>query len=234
MNLSTIIAQTRAQLDALTALQAATETLEAMGLQVQIVAASGPKPDQEVTTPEPQQNNEKTPQRAGGVTTASKPDQKRIPKNGRSKHIPSARWTEYEDGRAVEMAAKGRTAAQIATYLGRPVHGTAWRLKNKLAERIRAAQAIDEGIGVDPIPAPKPEVAPDPPAPCDGFTAQMDADLVEMICQGWKITEAAQWLVVSEADARSRWNALKPNPLTFEAQTKLLAQLKAKAAGESA
>ena len=237
MKLSTIITRTQSQLDALMALPAATETLEAMGLRVEVFEAGGSKPCQIGTAPKPQENKAEPAQLVDQVTAPSKPDQKPTPaKNGRSKYVPGARWTPYEDDRAVEMAVAGKTAPQIAKALSRPEHGTAYRLRTVLAERIRAAEAIDEGIDVDPAPAtPKPVIAPQsPPAPCNGFTAAMDVRLVEMICQGWKVPQVAKEMGITEDAAGARWNEIKPDHMTFEAQTKLLAQLRHIAAQQQA
>ena len=230
MNLSAIIAQTQAQLDALVALQGATETLEAMGLRVQIVEAA--KAAREEITPKPQQRKAEAIPEPVTEITPSKPEP--APKNGRASQAPAQRWTEYEDRQAVEMAVNGKKSAQIAKALGRPEPGTAWRLKVKLAERIRAAKAIEEGIEVDPMPVKPNPVIARAPAPREGFTPELDVILVENISQGWKLPYVAQSIGVTEEAARARWNELKPDPLTFEAQTKLLAQLKHIAAQQEA
>lgn len=88
-----------------------------------------------------------------------------------------AAWTEDEDARAVEIFVDarrrlvpiGEAYAAVADALGRPLEGTKFRLKNKLAERVEAGLAPPKATPAAKTPAPAP-VQPPQPAPAAPLT----------------------------------------------------------------
>jgi hypothetical protein len=92
------------------------------------------------------------------------------------------RWTEDEDAALVDMAvdllmqrhhAPNELAAVIGPALGRPEKGTAWRIRQKLMDRISAARKARLAAVAEPVPA-KPVAAS--VVPDDDWTFDPRAD----------------------------------------------------------
>ena len=193
MKLSTIITRTQAQLEALTALQAATETLEAMGFRVEVFEVEeGIAPAPKQAKPEP------VPERSDGISekpARAQPLRSPARTLQRSKFKPGPKWTPEEDERAIEMTARGFTIAEVAAKLGRPEHGTRKRLLKFSAEvKSRAGKFLAA------------REAPEPP--CNGFTPEMDARLSRYMADGLGIGGAASMLNVQRDKVQARWDAL--------------------------
>ena len=212
MNLTEIITRTQAQLDALTALQAATETLEAMGLQVRIERAEEAKPCQVGAAPKPQENNAKAAQTVEIGATPPKPPHNPTRATQRAKFAPGPKWTAEELETAKDMTARGFTIAEVAAKLGRPEHGTRKKLLQFSAEikaRAEAHLAAREAPASVAAKAaeskPDQELAPAIVAPCHGFTAEMDARLRGLMARDVNIAGAASIMRVPRDKVAARW-----------------------------
>lgn len=119
-------------------------------------------------------------------------------------------WTEDEGRIAVFMAAEGHKAEAIARHLGRPVQGTIFRLRNKLADKIAAArlEGTSGARGPDPLPD-APPAADLPPAALVAIAPIAPAPAFDPVPPAW-------W-----REAQNNLNALgyrRPFTATFDLQ----------------
>ena len=200
MNLTQAIAEAQARLDALKALEAASSTLEGMGLRVEVSSAGQPKPAHEEITPKAHAAKAEAAPEPPKESAWPKPLQGAIKtkrsgaRKGNFKSGP--RWTEAEDDKAVQMAAQGYSASQIGQELDRPTQGTSYRLRKTLRSRVEEAR---ERLAVPPSP-----IQP----PCSGFTPEMDARLSRYMADGLGIGGAASMLKIHRDKVQARWDAL--------------------------
>lgn len=122
----------------------------------------------------------------------------------REKFAPGPTWTTAEIEKAIDMAARGYTIAEVARELGRPEHGTRKKLGQHSAE-VKARAAVELSKRSKAPAKPEPVQQEQPPS---DWTADQDAALRRYMRNDMGIGSAAAMLKRPRDEVAARWEQI--------------------------